>query len=700
MEEPKRTVYRACNLCEAICGLAIEVAGPKIVSIRGDGDDPFSRGHLCPKAVALIDIHEDPNRLRRPMKRVGSEWQEIGWDEAFDLAADRIAALQSQHGSHAVGFYAGNPSVHNIGTLFGVSHLARILKTRSAFSATSVDQLPQQLVSFFMFGHQFLLPIPDVDHTDYFLILGGNPIASNGSLMTVPDVAKRLADLRARGGKVVVIDPRRTETANVASEHHFIRPSTDAALLMALINTMREENLFRIDHAEQLDGLDAALDAIQDVTAEVAAGMTGIAAESIRTIAREFAAAPSAVCYGRIGTCLQSFGTLNQWLIQLVNLVTGNLDRAGGALLTEPLIPIAGPGTRPGHYAQWRTRVSGLPETAGELPVVAMAEEILTPGEGQIRGMVTICGNPVLSTPNGRKVDEALESLDFMLSIDIFLNETTRHADLILPPTSSLNHDHYDQVFNAFAVRNVARFNAGIWPRPDDERYDWEIFDELGVRLAQRLGRDPKRMVSTADVIEALLAKGTHGVSLATLREAPHGIDLGPLQPSLYQRLETPDRKVHCAPAPVLADVARFLAETQVHAGQKERAQGTFTLIGRRHLRSNNSWMHTSHRLIKGKARDQLMMHPDDLASLGLTDGQSVEVRAAAGSVRIPVQATDTLMRGVVSLPHGFGHNRPGTRLGLAEQNAGVSYNDLTSAAIDAVSGNAAMNGVEVVVVG
>jgi len=689
-----RTVYRACNLCEAICGLAIEVEGPKIVSIRGDDDDPFSRGHICPKAVALIDIHEDPNRLRRPMKRSGAEWVEIGWDEAFDLAAEKLAFVQLQHGNDAVGFYIGNPAVHNIGTLFSVPSLARVLKTRSAFSATSVDQLPQQLVSFFMFGHQFLIPIPDVDRTDYFLILGGNPVASNGSLMTVPDVTQRLADLRKRGGKVVVIDPRRTETAAVASEHHFIRPSTDAALLMALINTMREENLFRLEHAEQLDGLEVALDAIQNVTAEVAAESTGIGAETIRRIAREFAAAPSAVAYGRIGTCLQSFGTLNQWLIQLLNIITGNLDRVGGALPTEPLIPIAGPGTRPGHYAQWTSRVSGLPESGGELPVAAMAEEILTPGAGQIRGMITICGNPVLSTPNGRKLDEALESLDFMVSVDIYLNETTRHADLILPPTSSLNHDHYDRIFNAFAIRNVARFNAAIWPRPDDERYDWEIFGELVTRLAARLGRESRALPATADVVAALLAKGTHGISLATLQDAPHGLDLGALQPSLYQRLETPDHKIRCAPEPILADVARFLATSA------ERRAGSFTLIGRRHLRSNNSWMHNSHRLIKGKARDQLMMHPDDLASLGLADGQSVEVRAAAGSVRIAVQSTDALMRGVVSLPHGFGHNRPGTRLGLAEQNAGVSYNDLTDGTVDAVSGNAALNGVAVEVVG
>jgi anaerobic selenocysteine-containing dehydrogenase len=698
MGDTVRTVYRACNLCEAICGLEIKVDGEKIVSIRGDGDDPFSRGHICPKAVALQDIHEDPNRLRRPMKRAGSEWQEIPWDEAFELAAGKLAAIQSAHGNNTVGFYAGNPSVHNIGTLFNVAQLARVLKTKSAFSATSIDQLPQQLTSLLMFGHQLMIPIPDIDRTDYFLILGGNPVASNGSMMTTPDVTRRLAGICKRGGKVVVIDPRRTETAAVASDHHFIRPATDAALLMAMINTMKAENLFRLTHREQLNGLDAALAAIADITPEVAARATGIDAETIRRIAREFAAAPSAICYGRVGTTLQSFGTLNQWLVQLVNIVTGNLDREGGAMLTNPLIPITGPGTRPGHYAQWRSRVSGLPESGGELPVAVLAEEILTPGGGQIRGMVTVCGNPVLSTPDGRRLDEALAALDFMLAIDIYINETTRHADLILPPTSSLNHDHYDLIFNAFAIRNVARFNAGMWPRPDDERYDWEIFRELCVRLAAKLNREYTPLPPTAKVIEGMLAKGfaAHGVSMATLNDAQHGLDLGPLAPSLFQRLETPDRKVNCAPAELLADIARFKSQIE----KTLNGSSSFSLIGRRHVRSNNSWMHNSHRLIKGKPRDQLLMHPDDLASLGIVDGQTVEVRARVGSVRIAVQASDTLMRGVVSLPHGFGHNRAGTRVGLAEQNAGVSYNDLTDAsAVDAVSGNAALNGVAVEVV-
>lgn len=703
--------YRACNLCEAICGLEIEIDDTKIISIRGDHDDPFSRGHICPKAVALKDIHEDENRLRHPMRRFrdgagNGEWKQISWDEAFEFAATKIAGIQAQSGNNAVGFYAGNPSVHNIGTLFSVPQLARALKTKNAFSATSVDQLPQQLASLLMFGHQFMIPIPDIDHTNYFLILGGNPVASNGSLMTVPDVTKRLVQIVKRGGKVIVIDPRRTETAEIASEHHFITPGSDAALLMAIINTLKAENLFRISRPEKLNGLDVALAAIADVTPEVAAIATGIDASSIRRIGREFAAAPSAICYGRLGTTLQSFGTLNQWLVQLLNIVSGNLDRVGGTLPTQPLIPITGAGTKPGHYAQWRSRVSGLPESGGEIPVAALSEEILTEGEGQIRGMVTICGNPVLSTPNGRKLDNALASLDFMLAIDIYINETTRHADLILPPTSSLNHDHYDLIFNAFAVREVTRFNAGLWPKPDEERFDYEIFGELCKRITEKMKREFRAAPPTAKIIESMLAQnsGVHGISFAELKSAEHGLDLGPLKPSLYTRLETADGKINCAPEVIVADIPRLKSAIEnASNGSTGNEFGAFralSLIGRRHVRSNNSWMHNSYRLIKGKPRDQLMMHPEDARKRGFSDGQQVEIRSRIGSIKITLNTTADVMPGVVCLPHGFGHDRPGTRLGVAHEHAGASYNDISDTAeIDAVSGNAAMNGLRVEVI-
>ncbi|MBL8519652.1 MAG: molybdopterin-dependent oxidoreductase [Betaproteobacteria bacterium] len=689
----ERTVHRACHLCEAICGLEFRVRGDEILSIRGDADDPFSRGHICPKAVAIKDIHEDPNRVRTPLLREGDQWRAIGWDEAFALAGEKLAAIVAAHGDDAVGLYIGNPSVHNSGTLFNVPAVARALKTRNIFSATSVDQLPQQLVSHFMFGHQFLIPIPDIDHTQHLLILGGNPVASNGSMMTVPDVTKRLHAIKERGGKVVVIDPRRTETAEVASEHHFIRPGTDAALLMALINTVVAEKKVRIAWPERVSGLDEALRAIAHVTPDRAATATGIDAATIRRMAAEFADAPSAVCYGRLGTTLQSFGTLNQWLVQLLNLITGNLDREGGALPTTPLFPMTGPGTRPGQYAKWRTRVSGLPSFSGESPSAAMAEEILTPGTGQIRAMAVICGNPVLSTPNGRQLDRALESLDFMVAVDIFINETTRHAHLILPPASSLAHAHYDNVFNAFAIRNVARLNPPLWPRGSDERYDWEILGELGRAIATRLQREPVAARSTETIVGAVLSKAG-GMTLDALAAHPHGIDLGPLKPSLLSRLETPDRKIQCAPAPVLADIERLNREVL------DARPGSLTLIGRRHVRSNNSWMHFSHRLVKGKTRHQLLMHPSDMSARHIAEGSLVEVSSRTGTIRIAVEASESMMPGVASLPHGWGHDRPGSRLGLAHANPGASYNDLSDERrLDAVSGNAALNGTPVDIV-
>ncbi len=686
-----RTEYRACNLCEAICGLEFKLDGTRIVSIRGDDADPFSRGHICPKAVALKDIHEDPDRLKRPMKRVGTEWQEISWEDAFEFAAKRLAALITQHGNNAVGVYAGNPNVHNLGHLFGVQQIARLMKTRNAFSASSVDQLPQQLTSLLMFGHQFLIPIPDIDRTDYFLILGGNPIASNGSMMTVPDVAKRLKAIRTRGGKVVVIDPRRTETAEIASEHHFITPGSDAALLMAMLNVIRADALMKPNPTLPLKNLDEAFAAIAHVTPTVAAAVTGISADEITRIAHEFAKAPSAIAYGRIGACLQPFGTVAQWLVQLLNIVTGNLDREGGTLPTTPVIPVTGAGTRPGHYAQWKSRVSGLPESSGELPVAALAEEILTPGEGQIRGLVTICGNPVLSTPNGRQLDRAFESLDFMLAIDIYMNETTRHADLILPPTSALNHDHYDLIFNAFAVRNVTRYNEALWARAEDERYDWEIFSGVCGALGAKLGRDYASMPALSHVLDGMLKKRGSDMTVESLKSAPHGIDLGALTPSLATRIETTDKQIDCAPAPMLADMARFDREVLANA------EKPLHLIGRRHVRSNNSWMHNYHRLVKGKPRDQLLMHPADIAARGLTSGQTVALTSRVGTLQVPLEASIDVMQGVVCLPHGWGHNREGARLGIANAHAGVSYNDISDErCLDAVSGNAALNGIRV----
>ncbi|HHW2990779.1 TPA: molybdopterin oxidoreductase family protein [Pseudomonas aeruginosa] len=691
--------YRACHLCEAICGLAIETESdeggvPRIRSIKGDPQDSFSRGHVCPKAVALQDIQDDPDRLRQPLRRVGSEWQPIGWDEAFAMVASRLGEIRERHGNDAVAVYQGNPSVHNYGLMTHSNYFLGLLKTRNRFSATSVDQLPHHLVSQQMYGHGLLIPIPDIDHTDFMLVLGGNPLASNGSIMTVPDVEKRLKALKARGGRLVVVDPRRSETAAIADRHLFIRPGQDAALLLGILNTLFEENLGRPTPLP-VDGLERVREAVAVFDAESMSARCGVPAESIRQLARDFAAAERAVCYGRMGVSTQAFGTLCQWLVQLINLVTGNLDRVGGALCTSPALDLVA-STSGGHFGRWRSRVSGLPEYGGELPVAALAEEILGEGEGQVRALVTVAGNPVLSTPNGRRLEQALDGLEFMLSIDLYINETTRYADLILPPTAPLEHDHYDTTFNVFAVRNVTRFNEAVLPRPEGALHDWEIFVGLARAFAARNGLELKPTLEPQQMIDLGLRAGAYGdrsehrLSLATLREHPHGIDLGPLRPNLAPRLKTAGQRIQAAPPLFVDDLQRF-------AAQPLPASDQLLLIGRRHVRSNNSWMHNYHRLVKGKPRHQLLMHPRDLEGRGLVDGQRVRVRSRVGSVEVEVAASSEMMPGVVSLPHGWGHARPGVQLAIARAQAGVSANDLTDERhLDLLSGNAALNGLPV----
>jgi anaerobic selenocysteine-containing dehydrogenase len=691
--------HRACHLCEAICGLTIETTvlpdeGTRITSIKGDSLDSFSRGHICPKAVALQDIQNDPDRLRQPMRRVGEQWQAIGWQEAFELVAERLADIQQRHGQNAVAVYQGNPSVHNYGLMTHSNYFLGQLKTRNRFSATSVDQLPHHLSSFLMYGHGLLLPIADIDHTDFMLILGGNPLASNGSIMTVPDVEKRLKAIQGRGGKVVVVDPRRSETAAIADQHMFVRPGGDAALLLGLLNTLFEEGLTRATHLP-VDGLDEVRQAIAGLHAEAMSPRCGVPAEQIRQLARDFAAADKAVCYGRMGISTQAFGTLCHWLVQLINLVTGNLDRVGGALCTQPAVDLVA-STSGGHFNLWQSRVSGLPEYAGELPVSALAEEMLVEGEGQVRALITVAGNPVLSTPNGRRLDQALDGLEFMLSIDLYINETTRHADLILPSTSALENDHYDTTFNTFAVRNVTRFNRAILEKPEGALHDWEIFVGLAKAFAAKTGRELKATMPPAQMIDYGLRSGLYGdasdwkLSLETLANHPHGLDLGALQPNLASRLKTANKRVQAAPEVILADLARFAAVALPDADE-------LLLIGRRHVRSNNSWMHNYHRLVKGKPRHQLLMHPADLARRGLVNGQQVSVTSRVGVIEVEVVESLDMMPGVVSLPHGWGHGRAGVRMGIAQSQPGASANDLTDErSMDALSGNAVLNGVPV----
>jgi anaerobic selenocysteine-containing dehydrogenase len=717
-EDTKRH-FRTCTLCEAMCGLIIETgagtAGPEIRSIKPDPDDVLSKGHICPKAVALQDIQTDPDRLRQPVRRTATGWEQIGWDEAFDEVARRISEVQAKYGKNAVALYQGNPTVHNYGSMMFAQLYFGSLRTKNRFSATSVDQLPHQFAAYFMFGHQLMVPIPDIDRTSYMLILGANPAASNGSLMSAPGTTDRMKAIRARGGKVILVDPRRTESAAVVDEHHFIRPQTDVLLLMAILQTIFAEGLDRSGRLEKsTKGLPDVRKAVADMTPERVAAKIGIAADDIRRIAREFAQSPTAVCYGRFGVSTQPYGAVAHWLINVLNLVTGNIDREGGAMFTLPAIDVVGltrkaPGGLRGGYNRWRSRVRGLPEFAGELPVATLAEEMLTEGDGQVRAFITSAGNPVLSTPNGAQLERALEKLDFMFSIDFYINETTRHAHIILPPTPPLEHEHYDVIFHALAVRNTTKFSPAVLEAPKTSRHDWAIFLELQRRLGKggigkRTSYELMRRLGPNPILALGLRAGPYGkklnplssgLTLKKVKSNLHGIDLGGLKPMLPARLANKDGLIDAAPAVLLNDVARVRRELLEDV--QENGAYDLLLIGRRHVRSNNSWMHNYTRLVKGPNRCTLLIHPDDAAARGLTNGQCVRLATRIGEVEAPVEVSDTMMPGVVSLPHGWGHNRPGTQAGVAQAHAGVSLNDITDdKAIDTLAGTAVLNGIPV----
>lgn len=715
--------YRTCPLCEAMCGLAITHANGKILAIRGDADDPLSQGHICPKAVALQDIHADPARLRVPLKRTASGWTEIGWEEAFTSIADNLQRIRATHGDASLAAYFGNPTVHTPALLM-VPGFLEAIKGAQIFSATSIDQLPMMLASLEMLGHQLQLPIPDVDRCDYLLIVGGNPAASQGSFISGGDVMKRISGIRQRGGRVVVIDPRRSETANKADEHLFIRPGTDFFLLAAMTQVILAENLVCLhDLASRVEGLETLRTTVAEFTPERVASTTGIAAAKIHELACAVGRAKRAIVYGRIGSCMQEFGALSNWLLYALNILTGRLDRVGGMMFPTPPIDLVRLGPV-GAYAHRRTRLRRLPAFGDEFPVATLAEEILAPGKGQIRALITHAGNPVLSTPNGRQLERALPTLDFMVSIDIYLNETTRHADIILPPAGPLERPHFDAGLPLAAVHASAKWSPPLFSSLPGSHQDWEILEQLSQRLHRRFsGRLTHRLVRylglerITDWLLRLGPYGTHaplldeevnwmqklrclfspmpnGLSLGMLRQHPHGIDLGPMRPGrLLRHLERRNARIHLAPPLYLTDLPRARARlTQADDG------GILRLIGRRHVRSNNSWMHRIPRLIKGPNRCTLLMHPDDATRLGIFVGDRVEVASRVGAITLPVEITTDILPGVVSMPHGYGQRDAGVSMSAAH-GGGASMNDITDEQfIDALTGTPVLNGVPVTV--
>jgi anaerobic selenocysteine-containing dehydrogenase len=703
-----------CNLCEAVCGVVLEVDGGAVTGVRGDRDDPFSRGHVCPKAAALGDLARDPDRVRSPMRRTGARWEMISWADAIDEFATEIDRIRARYGPRSIGLYLGNPVVHSHTALLAVPFFARALGSRSKFSATSSDQLPHMLASLAMFGHQLMLPIPDLDRCAHLWILGANPLASNGSLMTAGDVRGRLGAIRSRGGRITVFDPRRTETAERADEHVFVRPGGDAFLLLGVLHTLFAEGLCRPGRLREFTRGLPELEAIaaRFPPSRVAA-RCGVIATDIERLARALAASPRAAVYGRLGVCTQAYGGLSAWLVHALNVVIGALDHEGGMMFATPAADLLGLATglgQTGHFRRFTSRVRGLPEFGGELPSAALAEEIDTPGDGQIRALVTLAGNPVLSTPDGARLARALPNLEFMASVDIYRNETTRHARLILPTSVGVERDHYDLAFYQLAVRNAARYARAAVAPPPGVMHDYDLLLALASALHERRGTVRGRAESLAlraarragprPVLDLLLRAGPYGtlrggrLSLRALEESPHGVDLGPLTPRLPGLLKTPDRRIDLVPEVFAQDLPRL--ERALDAPEEP----SLVLIGRRDLRSNNSWMHNLPRLAKGnRARCTLRMHPEDATARGLAEGDAVRLASRVGAVTVPLEVTDELARGVVSLPHGWGHSEAADGLRVAGENPGASANDVTDGAfLDGLSANAGFSGVPVTV--
>jgi anaerobic selenocysteine-containing dehydrogenase len=725
------THLRTCPLCEAMCGLEIQVEAGQVTGIRGNRDDVWSRGHLCPKGVSLGAVHHDPDRIRSPLIKVDGAWREVSWDAAFRRCTELLTPVIEKYGIGAVTAYTGNPLAHS----FSLARYAGVLMGMSGIPVTyspgTVDQWPKNLSSHLMYGLWWNFPVPDIERTDLLVIMGANPAASQGSLLAAPDVMGLLDGIRKRG-KVIVIDPVRTQTAAQADEWLPIVPGTDAALLLAVAHTLFDEDL--VNPGPHVDGVDTMRRVVADWPPQRVSTVTGIDQDRIRGLARELAGAERSVVYGRIGLCNQEFGSLASWLVDVINILTGHFDTPGGAMFPKPAAwsittqPL--PGLEGGlpEFGRWHTRVRGAKEVLGQAPVSCMAEEIATPGDGQLKALITIAGNPVLSTPGGDKLDEVLPTLEAMISVDLWLNETTRHADVILPGLSPLEQPHHDDLILLFAIHSIANYSAPVFD-PGDRPHEWEIlirltglctgtpaedvdvaaiddgfFDYLaftrgvdGAEIRQLYEHGgPERMLDLTlrtGPFGDQYGKNPGGLTLDLLKASPNGIDFGPMVPQLPDILDTPEKKIRLAPQYLLDDLPRLVARL-------ERPAEPLVLVSRRHLRSNNTWLHNVPALMKGKDRCTLLIHPDDAARCGVSDDDVVTVKSAAGEIQVPVEITDAIKPGVVSMPHGWGHGKPGTRMSVANRSPGANTNALSLPTfVDEPSGNGALNGIPVAVI-
>lgn len=724
---PVQVHRRACTLCESMCGLRVSVQGEQVLQIRADPDNAFSRGHICPKGTTLGDVHHDPDRLRQPMVRTGGDWQEASWDAAFERIEELAEAVHARHGPDAFAFYSGNMSKSGFDTSRYTTLLVRQGRFAQRFSSSSVDQLPKNVSNFLMYGDMWKMPIPDIDRTELFVIFGGNPAASKGSIFAHRDVVGAIKALRARGGRVVVVDPVRTGTAQLADEWIPIRPGSDAALLLAMVHVLFAEDRVRLKHLQgQINGVEDLRALCLPFTPERVSGFTGVAADTVRALARSVSDAPCAAVYGRIGTCTQEFGTLASWLIDVVAALTGNLDAEGGMLWSTqvaphlaltPALPTNAPLLGPPN------RVRGVPSILGQYPASCLAEEIDTPGQGQVHGLVTLGCNPVLSAPGSQRLDAALPLLDCMVSVDMYRNETTRHAHVILPALSPLEQPHWDVWSWPFSLTIGGHYSPALFS-PGDRPDEWRVLARLGAivggnptadldamddayfaAMCQQTGVDPALAMQALpkrgggrilDLCIRTASFGDHfgqrpqGLTLQDFMDQPDGIVLGMAGPQGSAAIQTPSGRIELAPPHMLADLPRL--EQAIR-----REPPALVLVSRRHLRSLNSWMHNIDGLVSGKERCTLQIHPQDATRLQLTAHEQVQVSSESGAVTVPIEITSDIRPGVVSLPHGWGHGAPGTHTTVAASHPGVNINVLSPGRlVDVASGNAVLNGIPV----
>ncbi|MBL4606379.1 MAG: molybdopterin-dependent oxidoreductase [Pseudomonadales bacterium] len=767
--ENNNTHLQICNLCEAMCGLKIQTRNGKVTSIKGNPDDLFSKGHMCAKALALKDIHEHKDRLRQPMRRTPQGWEPISWEAAFKEIEENLGATKKKYGNDSIALYLGNPRGHHHGSLLTSILLRKSLNSKNCFSVASSDHLPHMLAAYTLFGHMAMLPVPDIDRTDYLLCFGANPVVSNGSIMGAPYIKKRLKALQDRGGTITTIDPRKTETGEMANKHIYIYPGQDAYLLLSMIYFIfKNKWLDQGEWQSYTHGIDELRQLIQAFDIDKMAVQTGIEIGLIESLTLEFTTSKRALAYGRFGVCTQKHGAVNAWLIYVLNIITGNLDQAGGLMFPRPAVDLALLSAiinEDGGFDAFQSKQWHLPSFDSEIPVVEMADEMLGSHPGAIKAFINVSGNPVLSTPDGKKLEKALGQLDFMVSVDGFINETNRFAHIVLPPTSALERSEYNMMCNLTAVRNNARYSGPLFSPPDDAKHDWQIFLQLsGIlnreyslrSISLRLVAYLFKQLEPDGVLDLMLKLGPYGttfrrkrlpktfkedekinkipmlsrtnlankiqyklqllfkvsplskridwnsensdlerkifpLTLKQLKSKPNGIDLGAMNPSLPERLFTRDKTINLIPDIYQSELKGINKNFSARIALTENE---FYLVGRRTPRSMNSWLNNIERLTKGRPANTLLMNQESAHSLNLKEGDRVRLESNQQFIVVVVELCSSIMKGVISLPHGWGRDMHAGESEVADDSSKASFNDLTSNKdFDSLSGVSVLSG-------